>query len=133
MANLRRSPYSPSRRLRSSRSSRSRSRPIIFTLGSIVAFSAISLIYLTHSTVWNEALRKLDIFRRRILINHTFHLLHYHVLTNNCSCSSDWAATVIISGHQRMMMRIHIRVREIIISYVFIGHSSLLCTSQHYI
>ena len=70
MTNFRRSPSSPSRRLRSSRSSRSRSRSIIFTMGSIVAFSAISLIYLTHSTVWNEALRKLDIQKKNLDQSH---------------------------------------------------------------
>ena len=68
MTNLRRSPSSRSRRLRSSRSSRS--RPIIFTLGCIVAFSAVSLIYLTHSTVWNEALRKLDILKNNLDQSH---------------------------------------------------------------
>jgi len=70
MTNLPRSPYSPSRRLRSSRSSRSRSWPIIFTLGCIVAFSAISLFYVAHSTVWNEALHKLDIQKKNLDQSH---------------------------------------------------------------
>ena len=71
MANLRRSPYLPSRRLRSSRSSRSRSSwPIIFTLGCIVAFSAVSLFYVAHSTVWNEALHKLDIQKNNLDQSH---------------------------------------------------------------
>ena len=63
-------PYLPSRRLRSSRSSRSRSWPIIFTLGCIVAFSAISLFYVAHSTVWNEALHKLDIQKKNLDQSH---------------------------------------------------------------